>query len=82
MRSIEFCTYLLPGANGALLPSSRKLTWWQALAHPGALPVEASREVRQCPESAQERCELGFSSVPAAAPRPALPPRRAHRRRR
>ena len=82
MRSIEFCTYLLPGANGALLPSNRKLTWWQALAYPGALPVEASREIRQCPESPQERCELGFSSAPAVAPRPAPPLRRARRRRR
>jgi len=71
MRSVEFHTYLLPGAHGAFRPSSRKLTWWQAIAHPGALAVEASREVRQCPESAAERKLLGFGTDderPARAP--------------
>ena len=62
MRSIEFHTYLLPSraGDGSLQPSSRKLTHWQALAWPGATRVDASREVRQCPESAEERVELGF----------------------
>lgn len=62
MRSIEFHTYLLPSAagDGSFQPSSRKLTRWQALAWPGATRVDGSREVRQCPESAEERVELGF----------------------
>lgn len=65
MRSIEFFTYLLPSArgDGTYLPSRCKLTAWQAIAHPGATRVDSSREVRQCPESAQERMELGFTTA-------------------
>jgi hypothetical protein len=64
MRSIEFFTYLLPSAkgDGTYLPSRCKLTSWQAIAYPGAMPVEGSREVRRCPESADERKELGFGA--------------------
>jgi hypothetical protein len=80
MRAVEFFTYLLPSAHGdgAYLPSPRKLTWWQAIAYPGALPVAASREVRQCPESAAERRLLGFSTEeehPVRAPLPRRPGR-------
>jgi hypothetical protein len=66
MRSIEFHTYLLPSAagDGTFQPSSRKLTAWQAIAWPGATRVEGSREVRQCPETAEERTELGFTAPP------------------
>ena len=66
MRSIEFHTYLLPSAagDGTYQLSSRKLTQWQAIAWPGATRVESSREVRQCPESAEERAALGFSAPP------------------
>jgi len=62
MRSVEFFTYLLPSTrgDGAFAPSARKLTWWQAIAYPGATPIESSREVRQCPESDAERKLLGF----------------------
>jgi hypothetical protein len=62
MRSIEFHTYLLPSAagDGSTQPSRRKLTRWQAVAWPGATRVDDSREVRQCPESPEERVELGF----------------------
>jgi len=65
MRSVEFHTYLLPSTrgDGTYQPSRRKLTHWQAIAYPGATPVESSREVRQCPESADERKELGFSTA-------------------
>jgi hypothetical protein len=68
MRSIEFHTYLLPSTagDGTYQPSRRKLTHWQARAWPGATRVDDSREVRQCPESPEERVELGFHS-PAAA---------------
>ena len=67
MRSIEFHTYLLPSAagDGNYYPSSRKLTHWQALAWPGATRVDSSREVRQCPESAEEREAMGFNTAPA-----------------
>jgi hypothetical protein len=70
MRSIEFHTYLLPSAagDGTFQPSSRKLTHWQAIAWPGATRVESSREVRQCPESAEEREALGFNTPPVKAP--------------
>jgi hypothetical protein len=70
MRSIEFFTYLLPSAagDGSYQPSSCKLTHWQAIAWPGAARVEGSREVRQCPESAEEREALGFNAVPVKAP--------------
>jgi len=74
MRSIEFHTYLLPSSagDGTYLPSGRKLTHWQAIAWPGAARVEGSREVRQCPESAEERLELGFDAPPAVErPKPA-----------
>ena len=81
MRSIEFHTYLLPSTagDGTYQPSSRKLTSWQAIAWPGATRVESSREVRQCPESAEEQQELGFKAPPMPAPRkrPALAARRA-----
>jgi len=65
MRSIVFHTYLLPSntGDGTFRPSSRKLTHWQALAWPGATRVDGSREVRQCPESAEERVELGFHAL-------------------
>ena len=68
MRSIEFHTYLLPSTagDGTYQPSRRKLTHWQARAWPGATRVDDSREVRQCPESPEERVELGFHA-PAAA---------------
>jgi hypothetical protein len=69
MRSIEFFTYLLPSAAGT--PSSRKLTQWQAIAWPGAMRVEGSREVRVCPESAEEREALGFNAPAANEPPPA-----------
>ena len=74
MRSIEFFTYLLPSAagDGDYRPSSRKLTRWQAIAWPGAMRVEGSREVRECPESAEEREALGFIT----------PPPRSHTKRR
>ena len=70
MRSIEFFTYLLPtdAGDGEVRPSSRKLTPWQAIAWPGALCVESSREVRQCPESAEEREALGFNTPLAKEP--------------
>jgi len=81
MRSIEFHTYLLPSAagDGTYQPSSRKLTRWQAIAWPGATRVDSSREVRQCPESAEERAALGFNTPPMQEPRiPAsVPARRA-----
>ena len=66
MRSIEFHTYLLPSAagDGTFAPSTRKLTRWQAIAWPGATRLDDSREVRQCPESPEEREALGFH-VPA-----------------
>jgi hypothetical protein len=77
MRSIEFHTYLLPSAagDGTFEPSSRKLTRWQAIAWPGATRVESSREVRQCPESAEERAALGFNTPPAKEPLPKAPAR-------
>lgn len=63
MRSIEFFTYLLPSSrgDGTFAPSRRKLTHWQAIAFPGALVVEGSREVRLCPESAEDRQQLGLA---------------------
>jgi len=66
MRSIEFHTYLLPSAagDGTFKPSSRKLTSWQAIAWPGATRIESSLEVRQCPETAEEREALGFHAPP------------------
>jgi hypothetical protein len=81
MRSIEFHTYLLPSAagDGTFQPSSRKLTRWQAIAWPGATRVESSREVRQCPESAEERAALGFDTPPPKQP-PAKAPARALQR--
>jgi hypothetical protein len=71
MRSIEFHTYLLPSAtgDGTYQLSSRKLTHWQAIAFPGATRVESSLEVRQCPESAEDRAALGFNTLPAQEPR-------------
>jgi len=72
MRSIEFFTYLLPSAAGT--PSCRKLTQWQAVAWPGAVLVEGTREVRECPESAEEREALGFN-----APQVKEPPKRRGR---
>jgi hypothetical protein len=79
MRSIEFHTYLLPSnaGDGSYQTSSRKLTSWQAIAWPGATRIESSREVRQCPESAEERTALGFSAPPLAAPRKVSATRRA-----
>lgn len=70
MRSIEFFTYLLPSAagDGDYQPSTRKLTHWQAIAWPGAMRVEGTREVRECPESAEERAALGFNTPPAQEP--------------
>ena len=62
MRSIVFHTYMLPSGDGTFQPSSRKLTHWQSLAWPGATRIDDSREVRQCPESREEREELGFHS--------------------
>jgi hypothetical protein len=81
MRSIEFHTYLLPSAagDGTFQPSSRKLTHWQAIAWPGATRVEGSREVRQCPESAEEREALGFNAPPAKEPPPKAPARALQR---
>jgi hypothetical protein len=71
MRSIEFHTYLLPSpsGDGTFQPSRRKLTHWQARAWPGATRVDNSLEVRQCPESPEERVALGFHA-PAAPERP------------
>jgi hypothetical protein len=66
MRSVEFFTYLLPSAAGT--PSSRKLTHWQAIAWPDATLVGGSREVRECPESAEEREALGFNAPVAQEP--------------
>jgi hypothetical protein len=65
MRSVEFFTYLLPSTrgDGLVLPSRRKLTRWQAIAYPGATCVEGSREVRLCPESADERKELELGTA-------------------
>jgi hypothetical protein len=80
MRSIEFHTYLLPSAagDGTYQPSRRKLTHWQAIAWPGATRVDSSREVRQCPETAEERAALGFSAAPAQPiPKPAVVPARS-----
>ena len=73
MRSIEFHTYLLPSAagDGTYQLSSRKLTHWQAIAFPGATRIESSREVRQCPESAEDRAALGFNG--SAMPQPSKP---------
>ena len=73
MRSIEFHTYLLPSAagDGSYQLSSRKLTPWQAIAWPGATRVESSREVRQCPESAEERTALGFDTPVQETRKPA-----------
>lgn len=70
MRSVEFFTYLLPNprAGNALQPSRRKLTRWQAIGLPGATCVESSREVRQCPESAEERALLGFGAADDEVP--------------
>jgi len=64
MRSVEFHTYLLPSTagDGSFHPSRCKLTHWQAVAWPGATRVEGSLEVRQCPESAEERVALGFDA--------------------
>ena len=80
MRSIEFFTYLVPSAqgDGSYLPSRCKLTRWQAIVYPGATPVEGSREVRLCPESADERRELGFDTAEPSPSR--APPRRRSRR--
>jgi hypothetical protein len=80
MRSIEFFTYLLPSAagDGSYHTSSCKLTHWQAIAWPGAARVEGSREVRQCPESADERKALGFDTAEAS---PARAPSRRRARR-
>jgi hypothetical protein len=77
MRSIEFHTYMLPSAagDGTFHPSSRKLTHWQAIAWPGARRVESSREVRQCPESAEERAALGFNAPHAKEAAPNAPAR-------
>ena len=74
MRSIEFHTYLLPSAagDGSYQPSRCKLTQWQAIAWPGATRIDSSLEVRQCPESAEEREALGFHAPPAPPPRPRL----------
>ncbi len=82
MRSIEFFTYLLPTAAGSdsAQPLSRKLTRWQAVAWPGATPVEGSREVRVCPESAEERQALGFDTPPAQEPPKPVSRRRRQRR--
>ena len=65
MRSIEFFTYLLPSehAGGKPRPSRFKLTRWQAVAWPGATRVEASRELRMCPESPAERQLLGVPGI-------------------
>jgi hypothetical protein len=65
MRSIEFFTYLLPNdhADGKPQPSRFKLTRWQAIAWPGATCVEASRELRMCPESPAERQLLGVPGI-------------------
>jgi hypothetical protein len=70
MRSIEFHTYLLPSAagDGSYRPSSRKLTHWQAIAWPGATRIDSSLEVRQCPESAEEREAMGFNAPAAQEP--------------
>jgi len=78
MRSIEFFTYLLPTAagGGSGQPVSRRLTHWQAIAWPDATRVEGSREVRMCPESAEERRALGFDAPPVP-----LPPKRRGRGR-
>jgi hypothetical protein len=75
MRSIEFFTYMLPNerAGGELQPSRFKLTRWQAVAYPGARCIEDSREVRICPESADERRLLGVPGLNDAeqvAPQP------------
>ncbi|MFI4931785.1 MAG: hypothetical protein ACHP83_16200 [Burkholderiales bacterium] len=77
MRSIEFFTYLLPSGAGSGAPTSRRLTRWQAIAWPDATPVEGTREVRECPESAEEREALGFTAPPAQE----LPPKRRGRAR-
>jgi len=65
MRSVEFHTYLLPseGPGGDMQPSRLKLTYWQAIAYPGARCVEGSREVRMCPESPAERALLGVPGL-------------------
>ena len=83
MRSVEFHTYLLPSVrgDGDFRPSPRKLTWWQAIAYPGALPIESSREVRQCPESDDERKLLGFHTEPERPAAPAAPSVRRVRRK-
>lgn len=62
MRSIEFFTYLLPNDQdrGELRPSRSKITRWQAAAFPGARCIEDSREVRWCPETPDERAQLGM----------------------
>ena len=83
MRSIEFFTYLLPTAagSGSAQPLSRKLTRWQAIAWPDATRVEGTREVRVCPESAEERRALGFEAPPAPVPSPKRRSRRRQPRR-
>jgi hypothetical protein len=65
MRPVEFFTFLLPNdhRDGEPRPSRSKLTRWQAIAYPGALCVEGSREVRMCPESATERESLGVAET-------------------
>jgi len=72
MRSVEFFTYLLPSerAGGEPRPSRYKLTSWQAVAYPGARCVEDSREVRMCPESADERELLGVPGFDDSPPTP------------
>ena len=79
MRSIEFHTYLLPSTagDGTYRTSSRKLTSWQAIAWPGATRIDSSREVRQCPESDEERTALGFKAPPLPVPRKVSAARRA-----
>jgi len=74
MRSIEFHTYLLPSlaGDGSYQPSRRKLTSWQAIAWPGATRIDSSREVRQCPESPEEREALGFNATAVPEPPQAL----------
>jgi hypothetical protein len=65
MRSIEFFTYMLPNEQGGgePKPSRYKLTRWQAVGFPGARCVEDTREVRMCPESADERRLLGVPGL-------------------
>jgi hypothetical protein len=70
MRPVEFFTWMLPvdGSGGPPSESRYKMTREQAVAYPGAMCLESTREVRMVADDEAERHALGPHHVVAPKP--------------